>query len=212
MRQTAWALLMVVAAAIVPATGALAANAGQAATVLVFGDSISAAYGMPREQGWVALLAQRLAELGPGHAVVNASVSGETTSGGAARLPAALAVHDPDLVIIELGGNDGLRGTPVASIRRNLGRMIEAADPTTRQVLLVPMQLPPNYGRRYTEQFRNLFAEVAEAHGVPLAASFIDAVALNPELMQRDGVHPNAQAQPALLEALWPAILSLLGD
>ena len=160
----------------------------------------------------MALLADRLAAQGEGHEVVNASVSGETTSGGAARLPAVLAVHDPHLVIIELGGNDGLRGTPVASIKRNLGRMIEAADPTVRQVLLVPMQLPPNYGHRYTEQFRIAFAKVADAYEVPLANSFIDAVALNPELMQPDGVHPNAQGQPALLDALWPAIESLLAD
>lgn len=186
------------------------ANASGPATILVFGDSISAAYGIQLEKGWVALLQERLRSQGWPHRVVNASISGETTGGGLARLPMVLKAHAPDLVVIELGGNDGLRGYPVADVKRNLGRMIEAADPSKRQVLLVAMQIPPNYGRRYAQAFQALFAEVADAHNVPLVESFIDRVALRPDLMQSDGIHPNAAGQPALLEALWPAIEELL--
>ena len=186
------------------------ANAEGPATILIFGDSISAAYGIQLEKGWAALLQERLLVQGWRHRVVNASISGETTSGGLARLPAALNAHDPDLVVIELGGNDGLRGYPVADIKRNLGRMIEAAEPSQRQVLLVAMQIPPNYGRRYAQAFQALFAEVANAHDIHLAESFIDKVALQPELMQSDGIHPNVAGQPLLLEALWPAIAELL--
>ena len=194
------------------AVAALSANAVQAATILIFGDSISAAYGIQREQGWVALLERRLADYGPQFRVVNASMSGETTGGGLARLPRALEEHDPDLLVIELGGNDGLRGYPVANIRRNLAQMIEAADPLRRDVLLVPMQIPPNYGHRYTQAFRDLFTDLSENYDVPLANDFIEAVALQPELMQDDGIHPTAAGQPLLLDALWPTIRRLLAD
>ena len=203
MRQAALTLALT-------AVAAAPTNAEAPPTILIFGDSISAAYGIQLEKGWVALLQQRLRAQGWPHQVVNASISGETTGGGLARLPAALKAHDPSLVVIELGGNDGLRGYPVADIKRNLGRMIEAADPIGRQVLLVAMQIPPNYGRRYAKAFQALFAEVAAAHDVHLAESFIDQVALQPALMQNDGIHPNAAGQPLLLEALWPAIEKLL--
>ena len=199
-------------ASLLMAASAFSANAVQAATILIFGDSISAAYGIQREQGWVALLERRLASFGPQFRVVNASMSGETTGGGLARLPKALKDHDPDLLIIELGGNDGLRGYPVANIRRNLAQMIEAAEPQRRDVLLVAMQIPPNYGHRYTQAFRNLFTDLAERYGVPLADDFIEAVALKPELMQDDGIHPTAEGQPLLLDALWPIIERLLND
>lgn len=201
-----------VLAPLLMAVAALSANAVQAATILIFGDSISAAYGIQREQGWVALLERRLANQGPQFRVVNASMSGETTGGGLARLPRALEEHDPDLLIIELGGNDGLRGYPVANIRRNLAQMIEAADPLRRDVLLVPMQIPPNYGHRYTQAFRNLFTDLSESYNVPLANDFIEAVVLQPELMQDDGIHPTAAGQPLLLDALWPTIRRLLAD
>ena len=203
MRQAALTLALT-------AVAAAPTNAEAPPTILIFGDSISAAYGIQLEKGWVALLQQRLRAQGWPHQVVNASISGETTGGGLARLPAELKAHDPGLVVIELGGNDGLRGYPVADIKRNLGRMIEAADPIERQVLLVAMQIPPNYGRRYAKAFQALFAEVAAAHDVHLAESFIDQVALQPALMQNDGIHPNAAGQPLLLEALWPAIEKLL--
>lgn len=201
-----------VLAPLLMAVAALSANAVQAATILIFGDSISAAYGIQREQGWVALLERRLANQGPQFRVVNASMSGETTGGGLARLPRALEEHDPDLLIIELGGNDGLRGYPVANIRRNLAQMIEAADPLRRDVLLVPMQIPPNYGHRYTQAFRDLFTDLSESYDVPLANDFIETVALQPELMQDDGIHPTAAGQPLLLDALWPTIRRLLAD
>ena len=194
------------------AASALSANAVQAATILVFGDSISAAYGIQRDQGWVALLENRLAGHGPEYQVVNASMSGETTGGGLARLPKALAEHDPDLLIIELGGNDGLRGYPVANIHRNLARMIETANPGHRDVLLVAMQIPPNYGPRYTQAFRDVFTDLSETYDVTLADDFIEAVALEPELMQDDGIHPTAAGQPLLLDALWPTIKRLLSD
>ena len=203
MRQAALTLALT-------AVAAAPTNAEAPPTILIFGDSISAAYGIQLEKGWVALLQQRLRAQGWPHQVVNASISGETTGGGLARLPAELKAHDPSLVVIELGGNDGLRGYPVADIKRNLGLMIEAADPIERQVLLVAMQIPPNYGRRYAKAFQALFAEVAAAHDVHLAESFIDQVALQPALMQNDGIHPNVAGQPLLLEALWPAIEKLL--
>lgn len=194
------------------AIAALSTNAVQAATILIFGDSISAAHGIQREQGWVTLLERRLASFGPQFRVVNASMSGETTGGGLVRLPKALESHDPDLLILELGGNDGLRGYPVANIQRNLARMIEIADPLRRDVLLVPMRIPPNYGPRYTQAFRDLFTDLSGRYGVPLASGFIEAVALDPELMQDDGIHPNAAGQPLLLDTLWPTIKRLLND
>ena len=194
------------------AVAPVAANAAEGATILIFGDSISAAYGIQREQGWVALLERRLAGYGPHFRVVNASMSGETTGGGLARLPKALADHDPDLLIIELGGNDGLRGYPAANIRRNLAQMIEAANPRRRNVLLVAMQIPPNYGPRYTQAFRDVFTDLSESYDVALANDFIEAVALKPELMQDDGIHPTAAGQPLLLDALWPTIERLLND
>ena len=197
-------------AALALCLGAERPRADGPATVLVLGDSISAAYGIQWEDGWVHLLERRLKRLDPAHRVVNASISGDTTGGGLARLPAALAAHDPELVIIELGGNDGLRGYPVASIRQNLEQLVEAAAAGGRKVLLVGMQIPPNYGRRYTSAFQSLFEEVADAHGVPLVPSFLEEVALKPGLMQRDGIHPTAEAQPMLLDALWPFVEELL--
>ena len=142
--------------------------------------------------------------------MVNASISGDTTGGGLARLPAALETHDPALVIIELGGNDGLRGYPVPSIRRNLQQMVELTRADGRDVLLVGMQIPPNYGYRYTRAFQGLFEEVAAARKVPVVPSFLEDVGVQPGLMQDDGIHPNARAQPMLLDTLWPFVEALL--
>ncbi len=196
--------------AILLALGAASAPAERHTTVLVLGDSISAAYGMRRDQGWVELLRKRLAEIGPGYRVVNASISGETTGGGLARLPVALETHDPALVIIELGGNDGLRGYPPANIRENLRQLTALAAAGDRAVLLVGMQLPPNYGHRYTRAFQNLYQEVADDQGIAVVPSFLEAVAVEPRLMQDDGIHPSAQAQPLLLDTLWPFVEPLL--
>ncbi len=186
------------------------ASADAQTTVLVLGDSISAAYGIQREQGWVHLLSERLAGIDPVYQVVNASISGETTGGGLARLPAVLATHDPAVVIIELGGNDGLRGYPVARIRSNLEQLVVTADPDRRDIILVGMQIPPNYGPRYTRSFQGLFEDISAEYDVALVPSFLESVALQPELMQRDGIHPKAEAQYLLLDTLWPHVWPLL--
>lgn len=188
------------------AWGALPAHA---AKVLVLGDSISAAYGMKREQGWVSLLEARLQSFGAAHQIVNASISGDTTGGGRRRLPALLARHRPDVLILELGGNDGLRGFPAADIEANLDAMASAARSQGARVLLVGVALTPNYGRRYGEAFRRVFRRVAERHQAPLAAlEPVDFLA--PGLLQADGIHPSVQAQPLLEELIWRELAGLL--
>ena len=187
-----------------------AASAVARTKILVMGDSISAAYGIQRTAGWVALLDQRLGELEAGWQVVNASISGETTGGGLARLPNALAAHDPAIVIIELGGNDGLRGYPVAKIRNNLDQLVALAKADDRVVLLLGIQIPPNYGPRYTDAFAAMYLEIAERRNVAVIPFLLEKVALTPTLMQNDGIHPTAEAQPQLLETVWPALESLL--
>lgn len=199
-------LLAIVALALTPA----GARADAPSRILVMGDSISAAYGIQREHGWVELLRQRLAGEGMSWQVVNASISGETTGGGLARLPQAISSHDPAVVIIELGGNDGLRGYPITRIRNNLLKMAELARADGREVLLLGMQIPPNYGPRYTRSFAAVFAEVAEDTNSQLVPFLLEEVALEPALMQDDGIHPTADAQPLLLDALWPHLENLL--
>jgi acyl-CoA thioesterase-1 len=186
------------------------APAGARTKILVVGDSISAAYGIQREAGWVALLDRRLGEVDRQWQVVNASISGETTGGGLARLPNALAAHDPAVVIIELGGNDGLRGYPVANIRDNLDQLVTLAKAEDRDVLLLGIQIPPNYGPRYTTAFANMYREIAAQQNVALVPFLLEKVALTPALMQNDGIHPTAEAQPQLLETIWPLLADLL--
>ncbi len=159
----------------------------------------------------MALLDQRLADEQTPWRVINASVSGETTSGGLARLPAALETHDPEVVVIELGGNDGLRGYPIDRVRANLEALVDMAKSDGRRVLLIGMQIPPNYGPRYTRAFSRMYHEIAEAFRVQLVPFLLDGVALQPQLMQDDGIHPVAEAQPVLLENVWPALRALLG-
>jgi acyl-CoA thioesterase-1 len=178
--------------------------------ILVMGDSISAAYGIQRDAGWVALLDQRLSETATRWEVINASISGETTGGGLARLPKALEAHDPEIVIIELGGNDGLRGYPVSRIRENLDKLVELAVAGGRRVLLLGMRIPPNYGPRYTRAFEAMYRDVADAHGVRFVPFILEAVALHPGLMQDDGIHPTAEAQPKLLDSVWPELQRVL--
>jgi acyl-CoA thioesterase-1 len=185
--------------------------AGADNTLLVFGDSLSAGYGLKAEQGWASLLQQRLAARGYGQRVVNASVSGETTSGGRSRLPRALAQHHPTIVILELGANDGLRGLPLATARENLAAMIDAIRASKAQVLLVGVQLPPNYGPAYTSAFSTLFAELARQRRVAVVPFLMEGVALDERLMQADGLHPNAAGQPRLLDTVWNALQPLLG-
>ena len=177
----------------------------------MFGDSISAGYGLPRvEQGWVALLQAKLKKEGYGYEVVNASVSGETTAGGLARLPRALSLHHPAIVILELGGNDGLRALPIAPMRANLSRMIELSTAAGAKVLVVGIRVPPNYGPEYTAQFGKAYTDVAQKEHAALVPFVLDGVALSPGLMQEDGIHPNAEGQPRLLDNVWTALRPLL--
>ncbi|MCC5873877.1 MAG: arylesterase [Gammaproteobacteria bacterium] len=184
----------------------------RAGTILVVGDSISAAYGMDTEEGWVRLLQQRLQHFDPAFAVVNMSLSGETTGGGLARLPDALRRHAPDIVVIELGGNDGLRGYPIDRIHANLSRMVTASLESGADVLLVGMHIPPNYGQRYVDAFHGIFHDLAAEHDVPLVPFLLEGVATDETLMQRDGIHPTAAAQPLLLDNLWPELEPMLGS
>ncbi len=186
------------------------AQGATAGTLLVLGDSISAAFGLDTRQGWVSLLEQRLAAEGFDYQVVNASVSGDTSAGGLARLPTLLAEHQPQLVIVELGGNDGLRGQPPAQLQQNLAAIVQSARASGARVLLLGMQLPPNYGARYNALFSQVYADVAGAAQVPLLGFFLDGVGGVPALMQGDGIHPNAAAQPRLLDNLWPQLKPLL--
>jgi acyl-CoA thioesterase I len=179
-------------------------------TILVFGDSLSAAYGIRPEQGWVALLTQRLQTQEYGYQIVNASVSGETSSGGLERLPRALQLHQPQIVVLELGGNDGLRGLPVSDLRENLEQMVRLSQAAGARVLLVGIRVPPNYGPRYTEEFARVFPQLAAEYHLPLVPFLLDKVALDPSRMQQDGTHPNAVGEPQVLETLWPYLKPLL--
>jgi acyl-CoA thioesterase-1 len=197
-------ILLVLIAASVPAQA-------ETPVILVFGDSISAGYGLARvDSGWVALLQTRLKEQEYGYQVINASVSGETTAGGLARLPRALSLHTPAIVVLELGGNDGLRALPIPQMRANLVRMVELATAAGAKVLLLGMRMPPNYGPDYTEQFRQVYSEVARDQKVPLLPFLLNDIALSPALMQADGIHPNELGQPKLVANVWPSLLPLL--
>jgi len=200
--------LFVLMAASVSAGGVAPA---ETPVILVFGDSISAGYGLAHvEQGWVALLQTRLKDQEYGYQVVNASVSGETTAGGLARLPRALTLHRPKLVILELGGNDGLRALPIAQMRANLAHMVDLAEAAGAHVLLLGMRIPPNYGPDYTEQFRSCYSDVARDKKLPLVPFLLNDIALSPNLMQADGIHPNELGQPKLLANVWPVLQPLL--
>jgi acyl-CoA thioesterase-1 len=179
-------------------------------TILVFGDSLSAAYGIRPEQGWVALLTQRLQAQGYGYQIVNASVSGETTSGGLQRLPRALQLHQPGIVVLELGANDALRGLPLNGTRANLAQMVRLSQEAGARVLLVGIRIPPNYGPRYTEEFASVFPELAKQYHLPLVPFLLQDVALNPARMQEDGMHPNAAGETPILDTVWPYLKPLL--
>lgn len=199
-------------AAAVPAT--LAQTQAQPAsspnTIVVVGDSLSAEYGIKRGTGWVPLLIQRLSEQYPNYRVVNASISGDTTSGGVARLPALLREHRPGIVVLELGANDALRGLPLDMTEKNLRTMTTASQKAGAQVLILGMQIPPNYGRDYAQRFGQLFSRVAQDEQTRLVPFFMDGMATDRAMFQADGIHPNEAAQPALLENVWPELEPLL--
>lgn len=178
--------------------------------ILVLGDSLSAAYGIPLERGWVNLLQTRLETEGYGYEVVNASVSGDTTGAALTRLPRALELHQPAIVIVELGGNDGLRGTPVAQMQRNLASIIEKARAVDAEVLVTGVMIPPNYGAEYTARFSAVYTSLVDEFEVALVPFILDGIALEPSLMQADGIHPTAAAQPRILDNVWPALQPLL--
>lgn len=178
--------------------------------VLIFGDSLSAAYGINQDEGWVALLQRRLAQENPAYRVVNASISGDTTRGGLGRIDAALRTYAPAVVVLELGGNDGLRGLPVKDMRNNLSAIITKSLAAHARVLLVGMRIPPNYGPVYTRNFETAFADLAKQFDIPRVPFLLEGVALDPALVQNDGIHPRAEAQPRLLENVWPHLVPLL--
>lgn len=178
--------------------------------ILVLGDSLSAEYGLTRGTGWVQLLQDRIDKQAPGHTVINASISGETTSGGLSRLPALLAEHDPDIVILELGGNDALRGLPLSMTENNLREMARAARDSGADVVVVGMQIPPNYGRTYANRFQAVFGTVAKEEKAVLVPFLLEGVATDPAMFQADRIHPTAQAQPLMLDNVWPVLEPLL--
>lgn len=174
--------------------------------ILVVGDSISAGFGIPIQQGWVALLEQQLQQRVPKVGVINASVSGDTTQGGVARLPDLIQTHQPDLLIVELGGNDALRGTPLPLIEKNLATMISQAEQEGVMVMLLGMQIPPNYGPDYSQGFASLFAKLADQRATFLVPFLLDGIATKPGMMQADGIHPTAEAQPTMASAVVDAL------
>ena len=204
MRLVLTLVLFLLAAAVPPA------RAAEPPAILVLGDSLSAGYGLAPGQGWVALLQQRLKKQGYGHRVVNASVSGETTDGGVQRLDRALARHRPAIVIIELGGNDGLRGLPVTRVRANLELLIAKSRSAGAKVILVAVRVPTNYGKLYGNSFQQVYLDLSKAYPIGLVPFLTDDVALREDLFLVDGIHPNARAQPILLDSLWPKLSPLL--
>jgi acyl-CoA thioesterase-1 len=189
---------------------ALPAHAAKPQVILVLGDSLSAGYGLAPGQGWVSLLQQRLKKEGYGHRVVNASVTGETTDGGLARLDRALATHKPGIVVLELGGNDGLRGLPVSRVETNLGLLITKSRAAGADVLLLTVSMPTNYGPKYTSAYRKIYDDLKARYQVGSAALMGPELALNLAYFQPDGIHPNARAQPLLLDNVWLQLTPLL--
>jgi acyl-CoA thioesterase-1 len=209
--KTLFSLRIVVRLAVLAGLWCCFAATAADKTILVWGDSISAGYGLDAGTGWVHLLEQRLQTQGRGYTVVNASVSGETTAGGLSRLPAALDRFKPDLVLLELGGNDGLRALPLDAMHSNLDKMIELSRAAKARPVLFEMYIPRNYGPVYTERFSKVFGALAQERQVPLVPFFLGRLVTEPDKwFQDDALHPNAQAQPALLDAAWPTLEPLL--
>jgi len=184
----------------------------QEPTILIVGDSLSAGFGIDVDQSWATLLQSRLEEQGYEYRVVNASIGGETTEGGATRIDRALANFSPALVILELGGNDGLRGIPASRMQDNLENIISKSEASGAAVVMLGIRIPTNYGRRYREAFEKVFRDLASQHDIPWIEFFMEGIAFNEDLMQSDGIHPNATAQPLLLDNAWPIITAALAD
>lgn len=182
------------------------APASEQAVILVLGDSLSAGYGMDRQDSWVSLLDSRLKEYRYDYKILNSSISGDTTQGGLARLPRLLDRYKPEVVIIELGGNDGLRGINPDVTRSNLERMVTLSRDNAARVLLAGIKLPPNYGTDYLQQFESIYADLAGKYDTLLVPFFMDGVVFSPELMQADGIHPNEKGQPVLLDNVWQVL------
>ena len=199
-------IVAVLSATLLPGVARAEDTTVSAPVIVVLGDSLSAGYGIDVDLSWTALLQARLAEQGYEHRVVNASISGETTEGGVTRIGDIVERLEPAVVVVELGGNDGLRGFPPSTTRDNLNRIIETARSAGASVALLGIRIPPNYGPRYIKAFEGTFRDVATANDVPWIEFFMDGVALDAELMQADGIHPNAEAQPILLDNAWPVI------
>ncbi len=189
---------------------ARAPSGSQAPVILVLGDSLSSGHGVPNAQTWVAMLQQRLSKSGYPYRVVNASVSGDTTAGGLVRLKSALQRHQPSILLLELGGNDGLRALSLAALRSNLAAIIEIAREGNAKIVLAGMRMPPNYGAAYATEFARIYTELADQYQATLIPFFLEGVATVPNMMQRDGIHPTAEAQPVILENVWRHIQPLL--
>jgi len=181
-----------------------------AKVVMVFGDSLSSGYGFDHQYGWVKLLEERLSGTTGDHTVVNASISGNTSGNGLGRIKSDLSLHNPDILILELGGNDGLRGHPPAMFKSNMKKMIEIAQENNTEVLLLGIRLPPSYGKRYGKAFESVYQQLAEQYKLPLVPFFMEGVGTNPKLMQKDGIHPNIKGQTTLLENVWPRLEAML--
>lgn len=179
-------------------------------TILLLGDSLSAAHNIPLQAGWPALMQARLSQMRPEYTLVNASISGETTSAGLSRLPALLKQYHPAVVMLELGANDGLRGLPLSEVRQNLVAMVKQCDESGAKVLLLGIELPVNYGPQYRDGLRAIYAQLAKEKHATLVPFLLQGIALNPKLMQPDGLHPTAAAQPKVLENVWPAVGKML--
>jgi acyl-CoA thioesterase-1 len=203
-------MLRVLALGLALAAAALPARSAEPPVILVLGDSLSAGYGLAPGQGWVSLLQQRLKKEGYGHRVVNASVSGETTDGGLARIDRALATHDPGIVILELGGNDGLRGLPVSRVEANLGKLVTKSRAAGAEVLLLTVSMPTNYGPQYTSSYRKIYDGLRSRYEIGVGALMSNDMALDLDYFQPDGIHPNADAQPFLLDNVWRQLTPLL--
>jgi acyl-CoA thioesterase-1 len=190
-------------------TLSVTAAAVQAKTLLILGDSLSAGYGLSQQQSWVHLLQQKLDQQDSSWTLVNASISGETSGGGLARLPALLKQHKPDYVLIELGANDGLRGFPVPQLENNINAMVTQIKQQQSKAVLMQIRIPPNYGPRYTKLFTDLYPKISKQHQIPLWPFFMETIALKQQWMQADGLHPNLEAQPVIADLMLPLVLSL---